>query len=114
LDNVRTQVEATPETQVKKQTLAEQLNEEMKKWQTKIDEAKVQLHLGAKEVRDEIQPHVDKLEQEFNQANEQWQELENATESALGDIHRGLKGSLKTMQKSFEKAQQHFQKQEKK
>ena len=100
--------------QEKKQTLEEQLKEEMAKWQTKMDEAKVQLHLGAKEAQDEIQPYVDKLEQEFNQAKEKWQELENAAESAWEDIHRGLKLSFKAMENSFEKAQQHFQKQEKK
>jgi hemerythrin-like domain-containing protein len=100
--------------QAEKQTLTEQLKGEMAKWQTKMDEAKVQMHLGAKEAQDKLRPHIDKLEQELSEAEKQWQELENATESAWEDIHRGLKSSLKVMHNSFEKAQQHFQKEEKK
>ena len=103
-----------PKKQAEKQTLTEQVKAEMANWQTKMDEAKVQMHLGAKEVQDKIQPHMDKLEQELNEAGKQWQELENATENAWEDVHRGLKDSLKVMQKSFDKAQQHFQKEEKK
>ena len=103
-----------PKKQAEKQTLTEQVKAEMANWQTKMDEAKVQMHLGAKEVQDKIQPHMDKLEQELGEAGKQWQELENATENAWEDVHRGLKDSLKVMQKSFDKAQQHFQKEEKK
>jgi hypothetical protein len=103
-----------PKKEVEKQTLTEELKGEMAKWQTKMDEAKVQMHLGAKEAQDKIQPHIDKLEQELGEAEKQWQQLENATESAWDDLRRGLKGSLKIMEKSFEKAQQHFHKEEKK
>ena len=53
-----------------KQTAAEQLKAEMDKWQTKLDEARVQLDLAAKDGRDMLQPHVDKLQKEWNEANE--------------------------------------------
>jgi len=65
-----------------KQTVQSELEKEMAKWRTKMDEAKVQLHLGAKEAQDKIQPYVDQLEQELAEANKKWKELETATESA--------------------------------
>ena len=47
--------------QKENKTLKAELEEELAKWQTKYDEAKVQLHLGAKDAQDKLQPHVDKL-----------------------------------------------------
>ena len=111
---VEKKAETAPATQAQRQTLTEQLKGEMAKWQTKMDEAKVQLHLGAKEAQDKIQPHIDKLEKELSQAEKQWEELETVAEGAWQEIHRGLRLSLKSMQQAFEKAEQHFQKKEEK
>jgi hypothetical protein len=93
-----------------KQSAQSQLEKEMAKWRTKMDEAKVQLHLGAKEAQDKIQPYVDQLEQELAEADKKWKEFETATESAWQDIRNGLKLSFKAMQQSFEKAEQQFKK----
>ncbi len=92
------------------QKLAETLNEELAKWQTRIDEAKVQMHLGAKEIQDKIQPHVDELEHELDRAKKQWDKLEDAAESAWSEVENGVNVSIKAMKKAFDKAQQHFPK----
>ena len=78
-----------------KETAQSELEKEMAKWRTKMDEAKVQLHLGAKEAQDKIQPYVDQLEQELAEADKKWKEFDAATESAWQDIRNGLKLSFK-------------------
>ena len=95
-------------------TLKEELEEELAKWQTKMDEAKVQLHLGAKDAHDKLQPHVDKLEQELEEAKQQWQQVEDASEKSLKDIEKGVRVSITAMKKSFENAKKHFTDEEKK
>ena len=100
--------------QTEKKTLKEELEEELAQWQTKMDEAKVQLHLGAKDAQDKLQPHVDKLEQELEEARQQWQQLEEASENSLKDIEKGMRISITAMKKSFAKAKEHFSEGEKK
>ena len=91
-----------------KQAAAEQLKAEMEKWQAKLDEAKVQLDLAAKDGRDRLQPHVDKLQMEWDEANSRMKELQAASGDAWQDIHHGLKISLKAMQQAFSKAEKQF------
>ena len=91
-----------------KQAAAEQLKVEMDKWQTKLEEAKVQLDLAAKDGRDMLQPHVDKLQKEWDEANSRMKELQAASGDAWQDIHHGLKISMKAMQLAFSKAERHF------
>lgn len=92
------------------QKLAEQLNEELAKWQTRIDEAKVQMHLGAKEMQDKIKPHIEELEHELKRAKKHWNKLEDAAESAWNEIENGVNVSINAMKKAFDRAQQHFPK----
>jgi hypothetical protein len=97
----------------KTEEMPEQLEAEFGKWQTKIDEAKLQMHLLGKDVQGVIGPHLEKLEQELNQAREQGQQLQKSSESALEDLKSGLRISMKAMEKSFDKMQQHFDKDKK-
>ena len=96
----------------RKEETTEQLEAEIETWQTKIDEAKLQMHLLSKDVQDVIGPHLEKLEQDLNRAREQWQELQKSSESALEDLKSGLRISMKAMEKAFDKVQQHFDKDE--
>lgn len=98
--------------QPEKKTVTEQLKQEMAKWQTKIDEAKVQMHLAKKEAQEKVQPHLDQLDSELKRASEKLKQLQSTSEDAWQEIHQGLKVSFKAMQQSFEKAKQHFQKKE--
>ena len=96
------------ENQTEKSKLKEQLKEEITKWQTKMDEAKLQLHLGAKEAQDKIDPIVRELELKYQQALKKWEEIDDASEDAWDDIKEGLQSSFKSMSEAFNKAKKHF------
>lgn len=84
------------------------LETEIAEWMTKIDAAKLQMHLGTRDARDKLQPQLQRLEDELSRAKAEWDELQEASESAWDDVHHGLKLSLRAMQRSFDKARQHF------
>ncbi len=93
-------------------TVKDQLQDELENVQSMVDEIKLQLHLGAKEAQDKIQPHLNELEQELGQAKEKWSQFESSSESAWEDIQDGLRLSFKSMQQAFEKAKKHFPEQD--
>ena len=95
-----------------KQAAAEQLKAEMDKWHAKLDDARVQLDLAAMDGREKLQPHVDKLQMEWDEASSKMKELQASSGDAWQDIHHGLKISLKAMQQAFSKAEKHFDKEE--
>ena len=96
------------ENQTEKSKIKEELKEEIAKWQTKMDEAKLQLHLGAKEAQDKIDPYIEELELKFEQAKKKMEEIDDAAEDAWDDIQEGFKSSFKSMSEAFSKAKQHF------
>ena len=94
-------------------TLKEQLQTELTNLQSIVDEVKLQMHLGAKEAQDNLQPHLEELEHELRQAKEKWEQFESSSESAWEEIQTGFSKSLKSMQQAFEKAKKHFPDQDK-
>lgn len=92
-----------------KKTVEQQLEEEMKKLQTKADEVKVQAHLAAMDAKDKAQPYMDQLDQELDKAKEDWAELGQATEGAWDELSKGLRLSFKAIRKSADKAKEHFE-----
>jgi len=72
------------------------------------------MHLLSKDVQDIIGPHLEKLEQDLNQAREQWEQIQKSSEGAWEDLQSGLRISMKAMEKAFDKMQQHFDKDEQK
>ncbi|MFT5701541.1 MAG: putative nucleic acid-binding Zn-ribbon protein [Desulforhopalus sp.] len=90
--------------------IKEDLGKQIDKWQTKIDEAKVQMHLGVQEVEDKLKPHVEQLEQELGKAKVKMDELEQSSEGAWGEIKEGIESSVDVMKMAFESAQEHFTK----
>ncbi len=95
-------------------TVKEQLRAELANLQAIVDEVKLQMHLGAKEAQEKIQPYLNELEQELSQAKKNWEKFENSSENAWEEIQSGLSKSMKSMQQSFEKAKKHFSEQDKK
>ena len=93
-----------------KKTIKEQLEKELETWQTKMDEAKVQMHLGMKDAEDKIKPHVEKLDQELNEAKVKLDELGKSSEGAWGDVKAGVESSIEAMKMAFESAEKHFTK----
>lgn len=96
--------------QAKKQTIKEQLEKELETWQTKMDEAKVQMHLGLKDAEDKIKPHVEKLDQELNEAKVKLEEFDKRSDDAWGDVKAGVDSSIEAMKMAFESAEKHFTK----
>ena len=92
----------------KQKTLGQQLDEAVAMWETKIDEARVQMDLGSKDAMDKMQPHLDQLEEGLNQAKEQWQNFANSSEGAWENIQEGMSDSLKSMQEAITKATENF------
>ena len=84
------------------------LESEIDQWQARVDAAKLQMHLGAKEAREKLRPHVERLEQDLGRVKASWAQLEKASENAWKDTHHGLKISLLALRRSFDKAKQHF------
>lgn len=95
-----------PETDEK--TLGQQLDEAMTMWETKIDEARVQMNLGSKDAVDAMKPHLEQLEEGLNQAKKQWQDFANSSEGAWDDIQSGMNESMKSMQQAIARATEHF------
>ncbi|MGB5289984.1 MAG: hypothetical protein WBN41_00860, partial [Lysobacterales bacterium] len=81
--------------------LKAQLDAELASWQTKIDEARVQLELGSKEAEDKIRPYIKQLENEMGEAKEKWAQLEEASEHSWEDIKSGLDLSMDAMKEAF-------------
>ena len=107
--NEQPENENAPSQTPEKKTIEQQLEEEMKKWQTKIDEVKVQLNLAAMDAKDKAQPHIDQLEQEMAKAEKEWQEFKQASGGACQDLSKGLRLSFKAIQHSADKAKEHFE-----
>jgi hypothetical protein len=99
--------------QAKKQTIKEQLEKELATWQTKMDEAKVQMHLGLKETEDKIKPHVEKLDKELNEAKVKLEAFEQSSEGAWEEVKAGVESSIDVMKMAFESAEKHFTKDKK-
>ena len=85
-----------------------QLENELAKWETEIDELKVQIKLGSMETRDKLQPKLDKMEAEYANAMKELDKLGDAAENALENIKTGVNNSVKEMKDAFDKAAKHF------
>jgi chromosome segregation ATPase len=48
-------------------SIPQRLQEELTNLQSVVDEVKLQMHLGSKEIQDKLQPHLEELEQELSQ-----------------------------------------------
>jgi hypothetical protein len=82
---------------------------EIDQWQARVDAAKLQMHLGAKEARDKLRPHIEKLEQDLGRVKASWAQLEESSENAWKDTHHGLRISVLALRRSYDKAKQHFE-----
>lgn len=93
-----------------KEKMIELMENEMKTWQTRLDEMKVQAKLGQSELQEILQPEINEIEQQLGKIEKQANQLKSASEDALGDIKHGADIALKAIQQSFEKASSHFKK----
>ena len=92
------------------QQLTSGLKSEIDQWQARIDAAKLQMHLGAREARDKLRPHIERLEQDLGRVKASWAQLEESSENAWKDTQHGLGITLLALRRSYDKAIQHFEK----
>ena len=92
------------------QQLTSGLKSEIDQWQARIDAAKLQMHLGAREARDKLRPHIERLEQDLGRVKASWAQLEESSENAWKDTQHGLRISLLALRRSYDKAKQQFEK----
>jgi len=90
------------------QKVISDLEPDIGEWQGRLDTAKLQMYLGAKEARENLRPHVEKLEHDLGRVNESWTQLKGSSENTWKDTHHGLKISLLALRRSFDKAKQYF------
>lgn len=88
-----------------KQNRSEKLKFEFLNWQGKMNEVRLQMYMGTKEVQDRLLPHIRKLESEHSRVKEKWRDFNNAPKSARKDIEQALKELFKTMNVAFKKAE---------
>lgn len=95
-------------TAADKREITSETRSEIDLWQARIDAAKLQMHLEAREARDKLRPHIERLEMELSRINAGWEQLEASSGSSWKDIHHGLKVSLNALRRSYDKATQHL------
>ena len=94
--------------EAKKNELKQKFEAEMAEWQTKIDEVKVQLSLGAMDAKDELNAQLRKLEAEVAQAKVDFDKFDKASTHAWNDFAEGLSKSFDTMKEAFTKAKENY------
>jgi len=95
-------------TSAKFDEIKDKLEAELDDWQTKLDEARVQLKLGGMEAEDKLRPYIEQLEDEMDKAKGKWEELEQASENSWAEIKLGLDMSIDSMKEAFSNAKKHF------
>ncbi len=93
----------------KRKDIEESLQLEMAEWQTRIEDTKKKLEMGTLKAQDAMQPYIDHMERELEDAREHWQKLGRLPESARPDLHTYINISFKFIRHSFEKADELFQ-----
>lgn len=84
------------------------LKEEMARWQVKIDEARVQMNLGAKDAQDRLRPYMERMEAEMAAARAKWDEVGDASGDSWEDLKAGLNLSFTAMKEAFDSAKENF------
>ena len=95
-------------TNEERQEFRERLKEEIEKWQSKIDEARVQMHLAGMEIKEKIEPHLEDVDIDWDKVKGEWKKFQAGSGNALRDIEHGMTLSFKAMKKAFEDATEHF------
>ncbi|WP_415225343.1 hypothetical protein [Psychromonas sp.] len=93
-----------------KQSLITKLKNELAAWQTKVDEAKVQMDLAEKEIQTALRPHLKTLDNELLNARVKLEKLKSSAENSEHEFAKGVNSSIDKMKELYEKAKQHLPK----
>ncbi len=79
---------------------------ELDQWEGRIDDLDVQLHLGAMDVRDQLNPLVKVLRDRWLDANEQVSSATSTTGDVLDKLRGGLEQAMKDIRQALVDARQ--------
>jgi len=93
-----------------KQSLSSKLKNELAAWQTKADEARVQMDLAGKEIQAALRPHLKALDNEILNTQRKLEKLKSSAENTEHEFEQGMNSSIAKMKELYEKAKQHLPK----
>ena len=93
-----------------KQSLSTKLKNELAAWQTKADEARVQMDLAGKEIQTALGPHLKALDNELLSAQRKLGKLKSSAENTEHKFEQGVNSSIAKIKELYEKAKQHLPK----
>ncbi|MBH8565694.1 hypothetical protein I8748_26565 [Nostoc sp. CENA67] len=85
-----------------------EMEEQISKLHTKIDELKVQASLAKADAKDKYHEQIEVLNDKYAVAREKLQELKASSGNAWQDIRAGLESAWDELQTSFKRASTHF------
>lgn len=97
------------DSEIYKQYKPEKLRMEFLNWQGKMNELRLQMYLGTRDVQDKLLPHIRKLETEYSRVKEKWKDFDGASERIRKEIEQAMKESFKNMNRAFNEAKKYFE-----
>jgi hypothetical protein len=79
-----------------------QLATRIEEWRALVDDVKLQIHLGPREVRDRVAPLLKKLEHELRHTKGELRQLEGSADGEWSRIHHSLQNALRCVELSLE------------
>ena len=87
-----------------KKSYLEMLADQLREWDTEIDELKVQAHLAKADAKDEFAKQIEELRVKKEAAQGKLQQLQEAGDEAWDDIKAGVEKSWTEMKGAFRSA----------
>jgi chromosome segregation ATPase len=91
-----------------KKSYLEMLADQLREWDTEIDELKVKAHLAKADAKDELAKQLEELRAKREMAQGKLQQLQNAGDEAWDDIKAGVEKSWTEMKGAFRSALSKF------
>ena len=87
-----------------KKSYLEMLADQLREWDTQIDELKVKAHLAKADAKDELAKQLEELKAKKETAQSKVKELQDAGDEAWDDIKAGVEKSWTEMKGAFRSA----------
>ncbi len=78
--------------------------DDMKNWRQQLDELRVKASLAKAELRDAMQPEMDRLQLEIEHLEKLLAPLSEHTDAALGELRRGVEHAVGELSLGFREA----------
>jgi len=91
-----------------KKSYLEMLADQLREWDTEIDELKVKAHLAKADAKDEFAKQLEELRAKREAAQSKLQQLQDAGDEAWDDIKAGVEKSWTEMKGAFRSALSKF------